>query len=84
MSRAPSASESGRPLTLADGLALAASPTFAAMALLTGLRPEPMDWLCGAPQASPFHGMTAMYLMMSLFHAAPWLRRLRGETVPSS
>jgi hypothetical protein len=42
---------------LAKWLALAASPTFAAMAVLTSLG-----------------GMVPMYLLMSVFHAAPWLK----------
>lgn len=82
MSGACSAEPGGRPLRLADGLALAASPTFAAMALLTGLRGGPAEVLCAATPASPLNGMVAMYLLMSVFHAAPWVRRLRGDTAP--
>jgi len=57
------------------GLSLAAAPTFAVMALLTGAldvgRANP---LCSAlQQASPLDGMGPMYLLMSVFHAAPWL-----------
>ncbi len=59
----------------ADGLALAASPTFAIMALLTGvLGGGPAEMLCSAAQASPLSGMVTMYLLMSAFHAAPWLK----------
>ena len=56
-----------------DVLALAAAPTFALMAIATGNSP-PMA-LC-APGAGflPIDGMTAMYLLMSLFHLPPWLR----------
>jgi hypothetical protein len=33
------------------------------------------DILCAAAQgASPLTGMVPMYLLMSAFHAAPWLR----------
>jgi hypothetical protein len=59
-----------------DGLALAASPTFAIMALLTGvLAGGQSDVLCLAAQgASPLAGMVPMYLLMSAFHSAPWLK----------
>ena len=58
------------------GLQLAAAPTFAAMALLTAIAGNgAVDILCAAALgASPLSGMTAMYLLMSVFHAAPWLR----------
>ncbi len=53
-----------------------AAPTFAIMALLTGvLGGGPLDGLCSAAQhASPLSGMVPMYLLMSAFHSAPWLR----------
>ncbi len=57
-------------------LALAAAPTFAAMALLTAANGSGMpDMLCLATHdASPLTGMVPMYLLMSAFHLAPWLR----------
>jgi hypothetical protein len=63
-------------LGAADGLAFAASPTFAIMALLTGvLGGGQPDVLClGAHGASPLTGMVPMYLLMSAFHSAPWLK----------
>src|SRR5678815_1239636 len=63
-------------LGAADWLCLAAAPTFAVMALLTGvLGGGPPDMLCSAAQdASPLSGMVAMYLLMSAFHSAPWLK----------
>ena len=75
-------------LTMANGLGLAAAPTFAAMALLTAASGGgPMDALCtsqGGQGAFPFGGMVPMYVLMSVFHAAPWLkllhRRTTGET----
>jgi hypothetical protein len=59
---------------IADWLTLAAAPTFATMALLTGVADGgPLDALCGQA-ASPFGGMAPMYALMSAFHLAPWLR----------
>jgi hypothetical protein len=64
----------------ADWLCLAAAPTFAVMALLTGvlggvLGGGQMTMVCStAPDASPLNGMAAMYLLMSAFHLAPWLK----------
>ncbi len=58
----------------ADRLSLAAAPTFAVMALLSALPGAP-DMICAS--ASPLTGMTAMYLLMSVFHLSPWLKRVR-------
>src|SRR5262245_16166754 len=60
----------------ADWVCLAAAPTFAIMALLTGvLGGSPQDMLCAAGHdASPLSGMVPMYLLMSAFHSAPWLK----------
>jgi hypothetical protein len=57
-------------------LGLAAAPTFAIMAVLTAvLGGSGPDMLCSAGQdASPLSGMVPMYLLMSAFHSAPWLR----------
>lgn len=59
-----------------DWLCLAAAPTFAAMALLTGIYGDGAPaMLCSAAHAmSPLCGMVPMYLLMSVFHWAPWLR----------
>ncbi|MBP1874880.1 hypothetical protein J2Z19_004613 [Ensifer adhaerens] len=60
---------------LADRLSLFASPTFAAMALVTGfLSDGEPGMLCTTAAASPLTGMAAMYALMSAFHLAPWLR----------
>ncbi|AWO95372.1 hypothetical protein DI395_36845 [Bradyrhizobium diazoefficiens] len=60
---------------LARWLGLAATPTFAIMAVLTAvLGGGPADMLCGAGQGSLLGGMVPMYLLMSAFHAAAWLR----------
>jgi hypothetical protein len=68
-------------LGAADWLCLAAAPTFAIMALLTGvLGGGQMAMMCStAPDASPLSGMAAMYLLMSAFHSAPWLRLIFGR-----
>ena len=75
--------ESGNAAALgaADWLCLAAAPTFAIMALLTGvLGGGPADMLCSAAQgASPLTGMVPMYLLMSAFHLPPWLRLISGR-----
>jgi hypothetical protein len=62
-------------------LSLAAAPTFAIMALLTGIHDGSMPGLlCSAvPDASPLTGMVAMYLLMGVFHMSPWLRLLSGR-----
>jgi hypothetical protein len=66
----------GRAASGAAGwLSLAAAPTFAMMALWTGLFSGQPDMLCVPMQgSSPMSGMTLMYLLMSAFNAAPWLR----------
>ncbi|PWJ94833.1 hypothetical protein C8D77_1011519 [Mesorhizobium loti] len=61
-------------LGIADWLCLAAAPTFALMALLTCVFSGDAAMLCMGENASPFTGMPAMYLLMSAFHLAPWLR----------
>ena len=68
-----------RTLASAAGLlSLAATPTFAIMALLTAVHGDSMsDMLCSAARdGSPLTGMVPMYLLMSAFHLAPWLRLL--------
>lgn len=45
------------------------------MALLTAvLGGGSLDALCSTARASPFGGMVPMYLLMSAFHLAPWLK----------
>lgn len=63
-----------------DGLALAASPTFAIMALLTiVVDGGPLEILCAPAHLSPLSGMATMYLLMSAFHTAPWLRLIHAN-----
>jgi hypothetical protein len=64
----------------ADFLYLAAAPTFAIMALLTGvLGSGSPDALCSIVRASPLSGMVPMYLLMSAFHSAPWLKLISSR-----
>ncbi|NVD38925.1 hypothetical protein HT585_08665 [Ensifer sp. HO-A22] len=67
-------------LGAADRLCLLASPTFALMALLTGISGagEP-EMLCTTSVSSPLTGMAAMYALMSAFHFGPWLRLIAGR-----
>ena len=67
---------------LARWLGLAATPTFAVMALLTAiLGGGQAEMLCSAGHSLSLGGMVPMYLLMSAFHSAAWLRlisELRG------
>ena len=65
----------------ADWICLAAAPTFAIMALIAGVRGGGShDLFCAAMQdASPLSGMAWMYLLMSVFHSAPWLKRIASR-----
>jgi hypothetical protein len=61
---------------VAGWLSLAAAPTFAAMALLTGVQSggQP-DMFCAAMHgASSLGGMTPMYVLMAAFHLSPWVK----------
>jgi hypothetical protein len=66
-------------LGAADFLCLAAAPAFAIMALLTGVLGGGQPGMLCAPDASPLSGMVPMYLLMSAFHSAPWLRLISGR-----
>ena len=59
-------------------LSLAAAPTFGMMALLSFIGGDAPAMICAAGQASPLTGMTAMYVLMSAFHSAPWLKLISG------
>lgn len=59
-------------MTVARGLAMAASPVFALMALYHLAGPDTAG-LCSAARGLPIDGMALMYGLMSLFHAPAWL-----------
>ena len=63
-----------------EWLHFAATPTFAIMALLTGVAgSDPAGMLCPAAHGmSPLGGMESMYLLMAAFHSTPWLRLISG------
>ena len=73
--------EKALPSVLLAGWSLAATPTFAIMALLTagsgGGHPDAL-YVTGR-HASGLGGMVPMYLLMSAFHSAPWLRLISSE-----
>ena len=58
----------------AGWLAIAASPTFALMALIAANDASRMALCASGASSLPVDGMTAMYLLMSLFHLPPWLK----------
>ena len=70
----------------ADWLSLVAAPTFAMMALVTAVLGGGAEPLCLAAQGgSLLSGMVPMYLLMTAFHSAPWLRLISGRrSWPSS
>jgi hypothetical protein len=64
---------------VADWLGLAAAPAFVTMALMTVYLGGGAEPLCSAMQhGSLWNGMVPMYLLMSAFHSAPWLRLIAG------
>ncbi len=62
-------------------LGLVATPSFVLMALVTGFvrHDGAADVLCSTAHTPwSIGGMAPMYLLMSVFHAAPWLKLLAG------
>lgn len=68
-------------MNTADWLSLAAAPTFAAMALFTGMHGATMaDTVCATTPM--LGGMAPMYWLMSAFHAGAWLRLINPGSDP--
>ncbi|GCA48668.1 hypothetical protein ACLMJV_07735 [Sinorhizobium meliloti] len=68
--------------SLGDWLGFAAAPTFAVMALLAaGGDADICSSIQGASRqgASLLNGMSSMYLLMSVFHLAPWLKLISAR-----
>jgi hypothetical protein len=62
-------------------LSLGAAPVFALMALWTGMFAQP-DMLCMSTHgASSLNGMALMYTLMSIFHAAPWMKLISNRRI---
>ena len=60
-------------------LSLGAAPVFALMALWTGLFGQPETLCMSMYDASPLNGMALMYTLMSIFHAAPWMKLISSR-----
>ena len=70
----------GRRLGAVDWLSLAATPTFSLMALVSAVSGG-AEVLCSSMQdLLPLSGMAVMYVLMSVFHLAPWLRLISSRT----
>jgi hypothetical protein len=71
----PASNRKDHPKALAPStlLGLAAAPAFAAMAVLTMAAGGQTD-TCMGQAGTSLTGMAPMYLLMSVFHMAPWLR----------
>jgi hypothetical protein len=66
----------------AGWLGLAAAPVFAILALWTVLSGTEPGMLCmGMQGASPLNGMALMYALMSIFHAAPWMKLVSSRRI---
>ena len=63
----------------AGWLASAASPAFALMAWIAAKDAPPIALCSSGSGLLPVGGMTAMYLLMGLFHLAPWLKLASGR-----
>jgi len=49
------------------------------MAWIAGNDVAPMAFCSSGSSISPIGGMTAMYVLMSLFHLSPWLELASGR-----
>ena len=68
-----------------DRAAASTAADWLCLAVIVGMLGGGAEMQCSAmPDASPLSGMVPMYLLMSAFHSAPWLklisrRRSRGS-----
>ncbi len=60
-------------------LRLGAAPSFALMALVSGVGGGQPDVLCSPGHLSALSGMVVMYALMSVFHLPPWLALVSGR-----
>ena len=56
-------------------LGLAATPVFVVMASISATSPASMIVCSSVSAMMPVNDMALMYLLMSLFHLSPWLKR---------
>lgn len=63
----------------ASWLSLAAAPTFALMAWIAATNASRISICSLAPEMLPVDPMALMYLLMSIFHIAPWLKLFSGR-----
>lgn len=75
---------STRAHSAAGWLGFAASPTFALMSWMAANHAPSMGMCSPVSGNLPMDGMTAMYLLMSVFHLSPWLKLASGRPVTHS
>jgi hypothetical protein len=68
-----------QPRGAAGWLGLAASPTFALMAWIAANQVPPIALCASDSGILPIDSMSAMYVLMSLFHLSPWLKLASGR-----
>lgn len=61
-------------------LGCAAAPTFALMAWVSAVGSPGMSTCSATPAFMPLNDMALMYLLMSLFQLAPWLKLLSARS----
>lgn len=61
-------------------LGFAATPLFALLALVSALSMSGLSLCSSTLPLLPINDMALMYLLMSVFHASPWLRLLSERT----
>jgi hypothetical protein len=72
-----SGAPAGKAARFARCLCLAASPSFAMMALICTIAGD-ADPVCSAMRGVfPVNGMAAMYWLMAVFHLPAWIERFR-------